>query len=212
MHDQTHPSDSNPAHRRLPAPERREQILAAARKAFAESGFSGTRVADISKVAGVNEAILYRHFDSKEALFEAAVTEPLRQHVELLLSFEGRASEALSGDRGAYVTDLLAAVLEAAKDLAPLLGVMLFGGGGHGEPFYKSEIEPAITRFAAAIEAHEGDWDHANFSARLLVQLGIGACLMIAAEERFSGKPVGTERIRELAEFLQAGLAPRAST
>ncbi|WP_256469033.1 TetR/AcrR family transcriptional regulator [Conexibacter sp. DBS9H8] len=212
MRDQGHTSDRGQARRRLPASERRDQLIAAARRAFAEGGFSGTRVSDISKAAGVNDALLYRHFESKEALFDAAIVEPLHRHVELLLSFESRAGEALSGDRDAYVTDLLVAVLEAAKDLAPLLGVMLYGGGGYAEPFYTSQIEPAIERFAAAIEAHDEEWEHADFSARLLVQLAIGACLMIAAEERLSGKAADAERIRELAEFLQAGLAPRVST
>ncbi len=54
---------------RLPASDRREQILAVAMKLFAERGFRGTTTRQIADRAGVNEAILFRHFQSKENLY-----------------------------------------------------------------------------------------------------------------------------------------------
>ncbi|MEZ5066355.1 MAG: TetR/AcrR family transcriptional regulator [bacterium] len=58
---------------RLPAAERRERILAACAGVFAEHGFAGTRTRDLAEACGVSEAILYRHFRGKEALFEAVL-------------------------------------------------------------------------------------------------------------------------------------------
>jgi AcrR family transcriptional regulator len=59
--------------RRLPRAQRREQILAAATKAFARNGFTATGLDDIAAEAGVTRVILYRHFDSKTDLYRAAL-------------------------------------------------------------------------------------------------------------------------------------------
>ncbi len=49
----------------------REQILVAALACFDRDGFPGTSVGEISRVAGVAPATVYRHFGSKAALFAA---------------------------------------------------------------------------------------------------------------------------------------------
>jgi AcrR family transcriptional regulator len=59
--------------RRLPAAERRAGILAAATSCFADRGFSGTTTASVAAAAGVNEALVFRHFGSKQELFLACV-------------------------------------------------------------------------------------------------------------------------------------------
>ena len=59
--------------RRLPRVERRDQILAAATRAFARGGFAGTGLDDVAAEAGVSRVILYRHFDSKTDLYRAVL-------------------------------------------------------------------------------------------------------------------------------------------
>jgi AcrR family transcriptional regulator len=56
---------------RLSAPERREAILAAVRRVFADKGFHGTTTRELAEAAGVSEALLFKHFPTKEALFVA---------------------------------------------------------------------------------------------------------------------------------------------
>ncbi len=56
---------------RLSAEERRESILTAARKVFAEGGFRGTTNRGLAEAAGVSEALLFQHFPDKEALYTA---------------------------------------------------------------------------------------------------------------------------------------------
>lgn len=58
---------------RLPAEERRAQLLDAATRAFAELGFRGATTKAIAAEADVAEALIYRYFPSKEALFIAVV-------------------------------------------------------------------------------------------------------------------------------------------
>ena len=59
--------------RRLPRVQRREQILAAATRAFARGGFAATGLDDIAAEAGITRVILYRHFDSKTDLYQAVL-------------------------------------------------------------------------------------------------------------------------------------------
>jgi AcrR family transcriptional regulator len=59
--------------RRLPRAQRREQILAAATRAFARAGFAATSLDAIAAEAGVTRVILYRHFESKTDLYQAVL-------------------------------------------------------------------------------------------------------------------------------------------
>jgi len=47
----------------------RERIVAAAERLFAERGFAGTSMPLLAKACGISAGAIYRHFDSKEALF-----------------------------------------------------------------------------------------------------------------------------------------------
>lgn len=50
--------------------ERRQAILSAVRKVFAEKGFHGATTKELAEAAGVSEALLFKHFPSKEVLYE----------------------------------------------------------------------------------------------------------------------------------------------
>jgi AcrR family transcriptional regulator len=66
-------------------PEVRERILRAALAVFAERGFIGGTMPEIADRAGMATANLYRYFDRKEALFDAAVPRSLvLEHSRLL--------------------------------------------------------------------------------------------------------------------------------
>jgi AcrR family transcriptional regulator len=56
---------------RIPGDERRDLILEACLKVFAERGFHGATTRELAKAAGVSEALLFRHFPSKEDLYLA---------------------------------------------------------------------------------------------------------------------------------------------
>jgi len=54
-------------------PDRRQQIIAAAMELFAKKGFRGTTTRDLATQAGVNEAIIFRYFKTKEELYSAII-------------------------------------------------------------------------------------------------------------------------------------------
>lgn len=59
---------------RMTSEERKAVIIGAAKALFAGKGFNGTSVRDIAGEAGVSEALLYRHFPSKEAMYREILT------------------------------------------------------------------------------------------------------------------------------------------
>ena len=88
-----------PQRRRMPAAERKTQIVNAARDMFVRYGYSGTRTRHIAEAAGVTEAVLYQHFPSKEALFdEAIVTVLTKTRTDILMHTRVVAEAALRGD------------------------------------------------------------------------------------------------------------------
>lgn len=67
-----------------PQKETVQRILAAARDAFAEQGFSGTTVDAIARNAGVNKATLYYHIGDKETLYAEVVRTVLESNLDVL--------------------------------------------------------------------------------------------------------------------------------
>jgi AcrR family transcriptional regulator len=61
--------------KRLKAAERKASILAVAKILFADKGYHGVSVDEIAQRLGVSPAVLYKHFQSKEALYEAVLDE-----------------------------------------------------------------------------------------------------------------------------------------
>ncbi len=67
---------------RLPAAQRREQLLDVAADIFAEQGYARATTSQLAKAAGVTEPIIYRHFKSKRDLFVALIRRTGRRTLE----------------------------------------------------------------------------------------------------------------------------------
>ncbi len=61
------------------SPETRAAILHAAEHIFAEQGLAGARTDAIAAAAGVNKALIYYYFESKDALYLAVVEEHMKE-------------------------------------------------------------------------------------------------------------------------------------
>jgi AcrR family transcriptional regulator len=64
---------------RLPAAERRREIVDAALRVFSQGSYAGATTAEIARQAGVSEPILYRHFGSKRDLYVACLDDVWRR-------------------------------------------------------------------------------------------------------------------------------------
>jgi AcrR family transcriptional regulator len=82
--------------KKLSGDERRAAIIQAVRRVFAEKGFDGTTTRELAVAAGVSEALLFKHFPNKEALYSAmqlaCCNEQDLEHIARLKALEPSAS------------------------------------------------------------------------------------------------------------------------
>ena len=105
---------------RMCADDRRLQIVQVAMRLFSERGFRGTTTKEIAQAAGVSEAIIFRHFATKEDLYTA------------IIDYKGcaglGASPVAAGAGSPVVEQICGGVVEAVEatdDLAVFRGVAL---------------------------------------------------------------------------------------
>ena len=84
---------------RMTGDARREQILQTAVDLFSQQGFKGTTTKEIARAAGVSEAMVFRHFANKDALYGAILDTKGCQDGVHKFPWEGNA-EPTAGDRG----------------------------------------------------------------------------------------------------------------
>src|SRR6266481_1010581 len=60
---------------RMTSDLRRQLILGAARRCFARNGFAGTTTRSVAAAAAISEALLFKHFPSKAALYAEILAE-----------------------------------------------------------------------------------------------------------------------------------------
>jgi len=129
-----------------PRPDRsaniKERIRASAKLLFADNGFESTGIRDIAAEAGVNPAIVIRHFGSKERLFVATIDAQRGWEAAL----DGPVEEI--GER------MVRAVLAGKKN-----GLHVFGGvvRATGRPDIRAHLQQLIvTQFAAPLAKRLG--------------------------------------------------------
>jgi AcrR family transcriptional regulator len=92
--------------KRLKAAERRATILAVAKVLFSDKGYHGVAVDDIARRLGVSPAILYRHFPSKEALYEEVLNDIAcrrENYIDAVVNSDGSFSGTLRSLTRIYV-------------------------------------------------------------------------------------------------------------
>lgn len=105
----------------------KEKILASARNEFADKGFEGARVDRIASAAGVNKAMIYYHFTSKERLYETILEELFgraRAFLDRVLAEEMTLEVRLS-----ELARFYADVFTSSPELRPIVLREMAGGG-----------------------------------------------------------------------------------
>jgi TetR/AcrR family transcriptional regulator len=77
---------------RTSAAERQASIISAAASLFAAKGFNGTTTREIAQKAGISEALVFKHFPTKRALYAAILAEKV-QLSQLMDSVEAAAEK-----------------------------------------------------------------------------------------------------------------------
>jgi AcrR family transcriptional regulator len=94
---------------RLPGPERRDSILKAAQHLFAEKGYHGVSIDEIARKVDVSPAILYRHFKSKQVLYDAvlqAMSAQRESYVQTIINSGTSFEDVLTGMTQVYIKSI----------------------------------------------------------------------------------------------------------
>jgi AcrR family transcriptional regulator len=200
-------SDTAGPRRRLSAEARRHSILAAARRAFSETGdMNGTTVRVIAEHAGISEGMIYRHFDSKDQLFYEAVVEPLRDAVDRLVAAShvvGRDEPFTPERQRETLNGLYRQLVATLAEVLPLLGLVLFGDPQVARRFHRENFAVGMDRLAAAWREFEQRYGLDFGSADVAARAVMGIALVLALE---SAHTPGFDRDRAVAVATEGTL------
>jgi TetR/AcrR family transcriptional regulator len=110
---------------RMHASDRRRQLLDAALELFSRKGFGGTTTKEIAAAAGVTEAIIFRHFPSKQALYTAVLDSKAEacSHEDWLADIQAHMDH---NDDAGVLRFLAASILESYRTDASFERILLF--------------------------------------------------------------------------------------
>ncbi len=151
---------------RLPAEQRRRQLLDVACDVFAEHGFHATSMDDVAAAAGVTKPVLYQHFRSKRALFLEVLDDVGHR---LLSELAVATSSAHTGRE--RVEAGFAAYFRFVTDHEGAFRV-LFGASARNDPEFASAVESVLDETADAISnliAIEGTPEHRRVLAHAII-------------------------------------------
>jgi AcrR family transcriptional regulator len=181
---------------RLPAAERRQQLVETALELFAARGMHGTSMDDIAEAAGVTKPVLYQHFRSKRALF----LELLDQVGAHLLGAITEATAAATSPREQVELGLTAYFQFVADHHASF--VLLFGDGTRRDEEFAAAVngvEGTIANFVAALITADIDDEHRQLLAHAIVGRAESASRRWVAAGATEPVRVAASRVADLA-------------
>ncbi|MFT4025441.1 MAG: helix-turn-helix domain-containing protein [Novosphingobium sp.] len=188
------------ARRKRRTPEEiRDRVIEAAGEAFEALGYSRATTAEIARRADVTEAQIFRYFDSKSQLFEAAVFEPLnRAFAEFnarMLSAEPSLESFREGTPG-YITALQDFMERHSKGLMALVMARAYEKAAGAAPAIGEDLREYFDIGAAAMRQRVGP--EPRVDPDLMVRVSFAAVLGCALFKDWLFPPglAGEEAIR----------------
>jgi AcrR family transcriptional regulator len=185
---------------RLPASERREQILEVAIQVFARNGFHSTSMNDVAEAAGVTKPVLYQHFDSKQELYLALLDDVGARMITAIT----KATAGATSGRSQTELGFRAYFQWVADDHDAFL--LLFGFRSNRDEESTQAIRRITSEAASAIApliAADIDPDHRRTLAHGLVGLAEGVSRrLVERGESFDPSVLG----QQVADLAWAGL------
>lgn len=167
-------------HSRMSGDKRRAQILQTAFDLFSKRGFSGTTTKDIARGSGVSEAMVFKHFASKDALYGAILEA--KKCADGLHEFPWESNEELKeamkakDDRGVFYHFAIQALDKHQADVAFMRLLFYSALEEHelAERFF-GEFVAEIYRFLGGyIEGRQRDGAFRDMDPRIAVRCFLG--------------------------------------
>jgi len=190
-------------------------LLSHAIALFSKHGFSGTRTKDIAAACGVSEAILFRHFATKEDLYHAILDthEAAAGNDEWLAEMQAMAKRR---DDLGFIRCLLAQILKSFREDTAFHRLMLYAGlEGHSLPsMFHERMGSSMVEFLrdyVVLRQREGAFRKGDPDA-LVMLLASPAMQYATSKHIFGIKTISRpekEIAEEFAELLLAALHPK---
>jgi len=200
--------------RRTQAPGAR-RIESAARRLFAAHGFASTSMADIAAAAGVSKATVFHHYRSKQALYEALVSEAMTGFREQLVPLLDPVHD-LRGSLQEFAAAHVARLTGMQATTRLIAREMLSGSSAAGSLFLEGEMG---RNFALLVDALRRG--QSRGTVRTDVDPGLAVFLLLATNWFLVQNAARLQRhpdlavinstdayAAELARLLAHGLAP----
>jgi AcrR family transcriptional regulator len=196
--------------------EVRRLLLEAAQELFAAKGYANTTTREIAERAGVSETLLFRHFSSKQKLFERAIVRPFGDFVdEFVAQWEAHAPGELTPEElfRLFVTGFYDLLREHRALALALASASLFETGSAG-PFGGrtsplSELLKQIDKIAVA----ESEIRGFAYDPPVAVRLVFGMILSVTLLEDWlfppGKKPSRARAVNEVVGMMLDGLTHR---
>jgi AcrR family transcriptional regulator len=165
---------------RMTGDERREQILRAAVELFSRKGFKGTTTKEIANASGVSEAMVFRHFASKDELYAAILHSKGCQDGVKRFPWEGNEmlSKAieLRDDFAVFYNIALAALNKHHEDVGfmRLLFYSALEEHNLAERFFKEFIERVYEFIGGYIKTRQDEGAMRDLEPRIAVRAFMG--------------------------------------
>ena len=188
---------------RLPADQRRRQLLDVSCQVFAERGFHATSMDDVASKAGVTKPVLYQHFPSKRALFVELLDDVGRQLLgELAVATRGVTTGRERVEAGFAAYFRFVTGNEAAFRL-------LFGAGARNDVEFTEIVERVLDDSAEAISQLidiQGTPEHRRVLAHALIGIAEATSRDALTDEGLLDPTLLAQWVSELAWFGLRGV------
>ena len=199
------PNSRLPQRKQLARADRIEVIRAAARQIFLTHGLAGARSMQLARTAGISEAFLFRVFESKERIYEAAVLEPLEAAFVKFAQQINDLADANSSAR--FLPKFVRIALPFFAENGPLCVSALYSELGEGQRYFRLVLLPYLRRIEAVLAAKCGLSD-AGVSPKTARRAIFGATWAISFDARRRSYPVDSNRVAMILIHLLLGKVP----
>jgi len=201
---------------RLPAAERRNQLIQTALELFSQQGYEGTTTRQIADHAGVTEAIIYRHFPTKEELYWAVLEEQCKVRIDKAKSHRWFEDEPDVDKDEEIFTQLAENMLKRNIDDPALTRLMLFSALEKHElvsKFFRTYTAPWIDQLAERIRKRIAAGRFRRTDPVLAARAFIGMLIYhYQVQELYGGRELVDYEIKQVAqEFTRTWLFGMAS-
>ena len=155
---------------------RRQQLIEVAIRLFSQKGFRGTTTKEIALAARVNEAIIFRHFPTKEDLYAATLDYKASQ-VRVEEGLEEFRKHALNNDDEALFRSLAHRIIEHHSRDKDFLRLMLYSAlEGHelARNFLDKQVKPINEFFYSYIARRQREGAFRRGSPKAIMHAFIG--------------------------------------